>query len=112
MLTLIGCTHTNTPLTDGKWTVTIEGIMITRQFNDDGTTSEWVNEAIRSDGTYTVVGNEILATMISFTNEETGESIDFPAEVNWRWSYSIKGDKLTLIDIELGDNEEVVYTKD
>jgi len=46
--------------------------------------------------------------MTYFTNNETGESIDFLAKVSWRWSYSIKGYKLTLIDLELGDNEEVV----
>jgi len=111
-LSLCGCIDNNTSLTEGKWTVTIEGITITRQFNGDGTTSEWVNETIRSDGIYTIVGNEILATMTSITNEEAGESMDFPVEVNWRWSYSIKRNKLTLTDLELGDNEEVVYTRD
>ncbi len=49
--------------------------------------------------------------MTTFVNEESGESVNLPEEVNWRWSYSIKGDKLTLTDLENADNADLVYTR-
>lgn len=111
MFLLSGC-NSNNSLTGSKWTITTEGITITRQFNDDGTTIEWINNKIRSDGVYTISGNEISATMTSFTNEESGKKVDFLEAVNWRWSYSVDGNKLTLIDLNLDDNEEVIYTRE
>ena len=111
-LSFSGCKGNDASLTNGKWIVAMDGMSITRQFNDDGTTSEWINKTIRSDGIYKIVGSEISVTMTSMTNEETGVSMDLPVEINWQWSYSITGKKLTLIDLGLGDNEKVVYTKE
>lgn len=95
-------------LTEGKWTATYEGMTITRQFNDDGTTSEWSLNNVRVDGTYTVDGDKISATYTNIVNETSGKS--FPTEVEWEWSYSIKGDKLTLVDLINGDGEDVEFT--
>lgn len=111
MFLLSGCGD-NDSLTGSKWTMTTEGITITRQFNDDGTTSEWVNNKLRSDGTYTVAGNEISAIMTSLTNEESGKRMDSSEEISWRWSYSVDGNKLILIDLNLNDNEEVIYIRE
>jgi len=111
-LSFSGCKDNDTSLTNGKWVVAMGDFTITRQFNDDGTISEWINKKTRLDGVYEIVGSEISVTMTSMTNEETGESMDLPVEVSLRWSYSIMGKKLTLIDLGLGYNEEVVYTRE
>lgn len=114
MIGLFGCSddvdYADT-LTGSKWSVTMAGATMVRQFNEDGTISEWVNDVIRTDGTYSIDGNVISATMTTFVNEETGESTYLPEETNWRWSYSIKGNKLTLTDLENADNADLVYTR-
>jgi hypothetical protein len=108
ILSLSGCKENNASLTGGKWTAVIEGITVTRQFNDDGTTIEWVNKALRFDGFYTIDGNKISAAMTSSTIEE--RKIDIPLEINWQWAYSIRGNKLTLTELE--DNKKVIYTRE
>lgn len=38
--------------------------------------------------------------------------MDFLEDVDWKWSYSIDGDQLILIDLNLDDDNELVYTKE
>lgn len=51
--------------------------------------------------------------MTLLVNEESGESISLP--VDWEFFYSVKGNILTLIDLNLGGGEngkEVTYVKE
>lgn len=105
-----GCSDGKDPLL-GKWAVTIEGITITREFKADGTVVERVSDMpARMEGTYTVDGNKITIAMTLFVNEETGANL--PIEVDWEFSYTADENKLILIDLNLGDGEEVTYTKE
>lgn len=105
-----GCGGDNDTLL-GKWTTTIEGITFTREFKDDGTIIEKVSGMqVRTEGTYTVEDDRIIIAMTHIVNEERG--INVPIEVDWEFSYSIRADKLILIDLNLGDGEEVTYTRE
>lgn len=99
----------------GKWTATMyDDVTITREFKDDGTIIERTSDMqVRAEGTYTTDGDKLKIVMTLLVNEETGKSI--PTEVKWNFSYSVKGNKLVLTDLDLDDNEhgkKITYTKE
>lgn len=41
------------------------------------------------------------------TNEETGKKVDYIEAINWKWTYSVDGNKLTLVDLYLDDKKRL-----
>jgi len=95
----------------GKWTMTVNGTTISREFKEDGTIIEITDDYpfLRAEGVYTVDGNRISIVMTEITNEEMGKSL--PADTKWEFTYRFKDGDLLLIDVGNNDTNEITYTR-
>jgi len=102
ILLLFGC-DSDENLLLGKWTTTIGDVTLSREFKSDGTIIETVND-LQMEGTYTIDNDRIFISMTSFIIED--RIIDIPYSANWEFSFSINGNSLTLVDLNLDDDDE------
>jgi len=110
VLCLVGCGSEEESLL-GKWTTTIEGITISREFKSDGTIIERVNNGpFRSEGTYIADDKRITISMTTVFFEESGNTL--PIDADWDYSYSIKGNILMLLDLNFTEYGALIYTRD
>lgn len=108
VLLFSGCSGAKDPLI-GKWMR--DGVALSYEFKDDGTIIEITDffaKPVRAEGAYTTDGNRIKATMTVIIVEEKS----LPTNIVWEWSYSIKKDKLTLVDLNLEGGTEITYTRE
>jgi len=113
LLLLSGCdSEEQEHLLLGKWTTTIEDVTLSRDFKSDGTIIETVNDLLM-EGTYIIDNDRVFISMTSFIIED--RIIDIPYNADWEFSFSINGNNLTLVDLNLdGDDEfkRITYQKD
>ncbi|MCL2696569.1 MAG: hypothetical protein FWE74_00650 [Oscillospiraceae bacterium] len=93
----------------GEWTVTENDVMVTFEFKEDVIIERMrINDVvIQFEGTYRIEGDKIIYTMTDMITEENRTKISLNFEIEL--SYSIKGNKLTLID--LIDGIKATYTR-
>ena len=95
----------------GKWSTTIEGITITREFKSDGTIIERINNGpLRSEGTYIADDKRITISMTTTFIEESGNTL--PIDADWEYSYTIKGNTLMLLDLNFTEYGALIYTRE
>ena len=95
----------------GKWSTTIEGITITREFKSDGTIIERINSGpFRSEGIYTADDNKITISMTTMFFEESGNTL--PIDADWDYSYTLKGNTLMLLDLNFTEYGALIYTRE
>jgi len=95
----------------GKWSTTIEGITITREFKSDGTIIERINSGpFRSEGIYTADDNKITISITTMFFEESGNTL--PIDADWEYSYTLKGNTLMLLDLNFTEYGALIYTRE